>query len=515
MPAGAPGDPLLPVVAALLAVPAERSASADGPGGGLELTASGDGRLTYEVTPDRHPGLAGVLQPWVDRLHGRSLRTEVSVEGQPYTAVDAWPGEGRGELVGLFPGARVDVRTHLVNADGTVLREIADGEVMMPPAPAVRPAPRYEPPEPKLDRQWGLDLVHAPEAWALLRQAGADRAAPTVAVIDSANWVDRTELNPARAGSFDVRDGVVQPRIRPFGWIRPDLYGHGTGVAGIIGAAWDGRGIAGLVPGARIVEYDPFQDRSAPGGSGAQQQPSWVDIPQENVIAALDHLTGQGARVVNMSFGSPSMRTGGAVVRNGPELWRERTWAAIQGVQGAVDRARQAGVVLVAAAGNGQDNPELAGTYNFPASLDGVISVVAIDRHGGRTSYSRVNGAVDLAAPGGYHTAPFGGDDDRSVLTVGAYGEHDGFSGTSAAAPFVTGTVALMQAANPDLTPDQVRSILQRTAKDLGRPGYDPEYGFGLVQADAAVRWALDMRAWGRHVPPPLPRRPGLVASRL
>jgi subtilisin len=181
-----------------------------------------------------------------------------------------------------------------------------------------------------------------------------------------------------------------------------------------------------------------------------------------NLVAALDAATRNGVDVVNMSLGSPfSSKT----------------------LQSACNRANNAGVLLVAAAGN-----EALSILDVPARYTSVVSVGAIDAGNQRATFSNYSKNLTLCAPGvgvlsTMPTYPV-------TLTGALYGYqmyYDGLSGTSMACPHVVGVAALVMAAHPTWTNVQVRQQLTATATDLGAPGRDKYYGYGLVNAAAAV----------------------------
>ena len=141
----------------------------------------------------------------------------------------------------------------------------------------------------------------------------------------------------------------------------------------------------------------------------------------------------------------------------------------------ACDQAYEAGLLLVAAAGNEGDGDPDTTELSYPAAYNSVMAVSMTDSNDQVPSWSNSGSFVELAAPG-----------------VGIYSTHKGSgytskTGTSMAAPHVSGTAALVWAWNPSLTNVQVRSILQQTAEDLGSAGRDTVYGYGLVSADEAV----------------------------
>ena len=248
-----------------------------------------------------------------------------------------------------------------------------------------------------------------------------------------------------------------------------DIANHGLHVSGTIGAT---NNPANLVTGvnwtARIV---PIR---ALGIDGFGYD---FDIAQAVLYAA--GLPAQGAggtmvtaptasRIINMSLGGGSDSTLGA----------------------AVGAAIAAGVVIIASAGN-----DASSTPNFPASYPDVISVAALGPDGQLASYSTSNSFVSLVAPGGDFrfdvpgTSAGGSSGVLSTVWDFTTGQPDWafYTGTSMAAPHVTGIAALVLAANPAMTGAQLRARLTSTAVDMGPPGVDARYGYGRVDAYNAI----------------------------
>jgi serine protease len=257
-------------------------------------------------------------------------------------------------------------------------------------------------------------------------------------------------------------------------------------VAGTIAAATNnGTGVAGIAWNARIM---PLRALGVGGGTTD-------DVDQAILYAARlpngsGTLPAQRASIINMSLGGPDFS---------------------QAQQDVVTQARSQGVIIIASAGNEaqQGNP-----ISYPAAYAGVVSVGAVTIERTRAPYSNFNAFVDIAAPGGDMSHDLNGDgygdgvlstrgDDSSGTVSYVYSF---LQGTSMAAPHVAGVAALMKAVNPALTPEQFDSLLAggRLTDDLGAPGRDDEFGFGLVNAYAAVVAA-------QANPTPLP--PTLVAT--
>jgi subtilisin family serine protease/subtilisin-like proprotein convertase family protein len=199
---------------------------------------------------------------------------------------------------------------------------------------------------------------------------------------------------------------------------------HGTHVAGTIGAVGNNaRGVIGVSPNVQLMGLKFL----AANGSGSTS----------NAIRAIDYAIANGAKIINASWGGG----GGA---QGDALYQ------------AIQRARNAGVIFVAAAGNAGANNDVTGSWPANYNLDNVISVAATDRNDNLASFSNYGATkVHLAAPG------------VSILSTTPNGNYASYSGTSMATPHVAGAAALVWAANPNWTYAQVRSRLLATVDRL------------------------------------------------
>ncbi len=235
---------------------------------------------------------------------------------------------------------------------------------------------------------------------------------------------------------------------------------HGMACAGIVGADDNNIGIKGVAPGVKLLPIN-----ICPYLPAANNEYGFVS---DALIAfAIRWAADAGADIMNCSWGtSLSSNITSAI-----------SYARTYGRSGK-------GCVVVAAAGN--EYPDAQGLA-YPASLDGVLSVGAIQRDGTIASYSRRGEDLDLVAFGG----PVSGD----VFTIdrmGALGKNNtnymtNFGGTSAACPQVSGTAALLLSRAPNLSESSVRYILKKSARDLGESGRDDTYGHGLVDAHGAL----------------------------
>lgn len=246
----------------------------------------------------------------------------------------------------------------------------------------------------------------------------------TVAVIDGGVQTNHPDLKGKIVSPYDVVTGRTT--------VPADM--HGTHVAGIIAASINKSGVAGIAPNVKIMPINVFQ------GSGADT----YDIA-EGIIYAAD----KGANVINMSLGS-------------------YYYSYITDY--ATTYAKDLGATIIASAGN--DN---SSSSTYPASLPSVISISATNNNDTITGFSNFGYNIDLSAPG---------QDIYSTISGSSYKY---LSGTSMAAPVVSGVAALVLSKNPLLSPDQVESILTKSSIDLGTKGWDYYYGYGRVDALKAL----------------------------
>ena len=240
---------------------------------------------------------------------------------------------------------------------------------------------------------------------------------------------------------------------------------HGTHVAGTISAITNnGQGVAGVARSARIL---PVRVLGKCGGllSDITDGMRWAAGLSSPGVPN----NANPARVLNLSLGG-----GGAC---GP------TYAD------AISAVRQQGATIVVAAGNSDSD---ASGFR-PANCDGVITVAATNRQGGRASYSNFGNVVEIAAPGG-ETRPNLADGVLSTLNTGTTtpgaDNYQFYQGTSMATPHVAGVAALLYGINPSFTPDQIVAVLQRTPQPfpaVGTPCNTSICGAGILNAAAAV----------------------------
>jgi len=308
--------------------------------------------------------------------------------------------------------------------DDVVVEALIRGGISAKPAPS----------QPAEVLPWGIDRIDAELVWPSGNTANLIR----VGIIDTGISNTHPDL------LANIKGGVntINPRKN---W--NDDNGHGSHVAGIVAAIDNNIGVIGVGPAIDLYAIKVL-DRN---GSGYLS----------DVIEGIQWAVANNMQVVNMSLGTASN---------------------IQSFHDAVIAAKNAGIVTVAAAGNG------GGSTNesviFPAAYPEAIAVSATDNTDTIAWWSSRGPEVDLAAPG-----------------VSIYSTYKGtgyatLSGTSMAAPHVAGSAALVlnipvglydANANGKWDPDEVQKKLQDRAKDLGTSGFDNLYGWGLVNAYNAV----------------------------
>ena len=277
-------------------------------------------------------------------------------------------------------------------------------------------------PQPAQILTWNIDRVDAEISWKI---SAGDPV--KVGVIDTG--IDLSHP--------DLKDNIKVGYNAIYPWKSPnDDNGHGTHVAGIIAALNNSIGVVGVGPKIDLYAIKVLNA----SGSGYLS----------DVIEGLDWAVKNGMQVVNMSLGTDQ---------------------DVQSFHDAIKNAYNAGVTIVAAAGNS------GGAVTYPAAYSEVIAVSATDQNNQIASWSSRGPEVDLAAPGVNIYSTYKGSTYKTL------------SGTSMAAPHVTGAAALVIDAKKcgTCTPSEVRQRLQQTAIDLGDPGTDNLYGAGLVNVYKAL----------------------------
>ena len=271
---------------------------------------------------------------------------------------------------------------------------------------------------------WGMEMLSIPQYWRFT--AGQNIK---VAVLDTGIDFQHPELQDAIVEAADFTGSRSGPS---------DSGGHGTHVAGIIAARRNNAGIIGVAPECDLLVAKVLGDNGSGTGDGIASAIYW----------AVD----KGADIISMSLGSPF---------------------ALDEVHRAIQYAINQNRFVICAAGN--EGPDL-GTVSYPAAYVETIAVGSIDRQRKISGFSSRGREVDIVAPG---------DHILSTYPPSGFAE---LSGTSMATPFVAGIVALVLSKHrtfggntPINNQNELIDHLVKTAIDLGEDGFDPDYGFGLI----------------------------------
>lgn len=327
--------------------------------------------------------------------------------------------------------------------------------------------------------QWHYPLINLPQAWDIT----TGNSDVTVAVIDTGVLLNHPDLIGQFVDGFDFisspssandGDGIDSDPNDPgdSDGTRSSSF-HGTHVAGTVAArSNNGEGVSGVAWDVKIM---PLRALGVEGGNAydiAQAVRFAAGLPNDSGTTA-----NPPADVINLSVGGSGFS---------------------QASQNVYTAARNAGLIIVASAGNASSS-----TRSFPAAYEGVISVSAVDAQSALAPYSNFGDSIDLAAPGGNGSRDTNGDGfpDGVLSTVGdatSTGVQFGFgfqNGTSMASPHVAGVFALMRSVNPDISPDAIDLLLLagELTDDIGATGRDNQFGYGLVNARKAVNAALNI----------------------
>ncbi|MBW2257244.1 MAG: S8 family serine peptidase [Deltaproteobacteria bacterium] len=416
-------------------------------------------------------GAAFVLAACASGTSGPGPRTDTNADSdsdsatdpaQPYDDLDALqPGDYHPErfLVGLGTARSTTIRlwrSAIVPArewpelDAAVY-EVPAGEDVLDVVRELRKYPEFDYVEPSLRRrasvndplfylQWHMAAIDVEGAWAISDGTGA-----VVAVIDTGLHLGGNDPPTSVVAGYDFVEDDTDPT---------DLESHGTHVSGTVAQGTDnGVGVVGVAYGASIM---PVRVLDAKGEG-------WG----EDVIAGILFAADNGADVLNLSLGGPPSET----------------------EESACDYAVALGATVAAASGN----DGYLDYIDAPAQYASVIAVGATGYAASRTPYSNEGAELDLVAPGGNT----GTDDNGDGYADGVLQEtfvrkgpnytwkYHFWQGTSMATPHVAGVAALLASLGASNT--EIRSILTTTATDLGDPGWDSIYGWGLLNAGAAV----------------------------
>lgn len=266
---------------------------------------------------------------------------------------------------------------------------------------------------------WGITRIGADKVWSTGTGAGVK-----IAIVDTGIQINHPDLVNNIVTGYDFVNNDSDAN---------DDNGHGTHVAGLASASFNQAGVIGVSHSSKLM---PIKVLNAQGYG-------YLSDVAKGVYFATDN----GARVINLSLGSP---TDSLVLKD------------------AVNYAANKGVLVIAAAGNDGGSP-----CSYPAAYSNAICVVAIDSRNLLASFSNIGG--ELAAPGVYNYSTYLGSTYRYL------------SGTSMATPHVSGAAALLFSICTTCSATDIRNLMRDTAIDLGEVGKDILFGYGLIDLTAAV----------------------------
>jgi len=311
--------------------------------------------------------------------------------------------------------------------------------------------------------QWDIKRVGGvPDTWDIEKGSGA-----VVAVLDTGVYYPHPDIAP---NYLYGKSYVVDHWHPDFGDVpaedENDYHGHGTHVAGSIAAPITAGRIIGVAPEAGIANYKVLTKH----GYGFA---AWI---MQAIVDAAD----DGADVINMSLG------GYRLIQDADAA------AAYVAYLRATQYARRQGALVVASSGNAAtDLTRIRPVFHVPSGTPAALSVNSTGMEDELAFYSNYGASeTRVVGPGGGDTnIPFSYCVSAySPLSIGLPGAMYAWSaGTSMAAPKVAGVAALIYAQNPGINPQQVESILMQTADPVGKPGFDPQLGHGIVDAYRAL----------------------------
>lgn len=299
------------------------------------------------------------------------------------------------------------------------------------------PKPSIAPNDPLFSKQYAHAITNTLGGWGVTK--GNPRI--LIGIVDSGVDITHPDLKAKIVDTYNGADNNKDVK---------DVVGHGTHVAGIAAALTNnGIGVAGVAPDCGILAVKV--------SSGESSNPSTAGIAN-GVVWAADH----GASVINLSLGSR---------------------VESKAITDAVKYAMSKNILVIAAAGNDGQR-----VMSYPAAVQGVVAVASTDAADARSRFSNFGPWISVAAPGSniLSTFPY----NTNLIGQKEYGS---ISGTSMAAPFVTGLAALIRSKYPTMPQVMVKQVLESSVDDKGAPGFDEEFGHGRVNVAKSLTRAAEL----------------------
>ncbi len=369
---------------------------------------------------------------YFQRIATLLLAVCISVSSLP---VSGYAGEGGTRMTGGKSEAYIDIK----NPGGSPPEESQDivrgfgSKIKNKKQKEIKVRVNHGNPGNQNGKSWNMQMIQAGNINAEKAEESSRKI--KIAVIDSG-------INFSTDLPVAVRKNFIPEEERSV--LYEDPSGHGTAVAGVIAALDNDEGITGINP--RVELYS------------ARVLDAKLEAPAGRIVEAIDWAVEQDVDIINMSFG---------LAKNVKEL------------EEAVERAAEEGILLVAAAGNGE-------TVAYPAAYDEVIAVGSVTAEGLAAEGSAGGEALELMAPG------------KNILSSGIFGGVTGMSGTSMAAPHVAGAASVLMELNPEMPADYIRMLLNYSANLYGSPD---EYGNGVLDLGYAVEINDKFKKlYGKHI---------------
>jgi len=349
--------------------------------------------------------------------------------------------------------------------------------------------------------QWNFSLLDMPDAWTI--NPGGSNSLIVATVDTGVTTVNQSFTFPLFTGSAITNVSMpfaISPDLTASKFVSPhdfvfmpsggpvlDFDGHGTHVTSTIGETTNnGIALAGMAYNVRLmpvkvcIGYWELMIANAQGGHTGFLPPDIGDCPDDAIYSGIHYAVDNGAKVINLSLGGAA-----------PDTL----------LQQAIQYAVQHGAFVSIAMGNDyQDGNPTEYPAFYAASIDGAMSVAAVSKFLNRAYYSSTGSYCEIAAPGGDDTDDGGldrgfvwqvtlyyPDQDPSVITPRFDRLAEiGYEGTSMATPHVAALAALLMSQGVT-DPAAVEALIKKTAKDLGTPGRDDSFGYGLIQPRAGL----------------------------
>ncbi|CAI8816255.1 subtilisin [Bacillus pseudomycoides] len=269
---------------------------------------------------------------------------------------------------------------------------------------------------------WGIDFLNIPSIKKQNNNLTGKNI--SIAILDTGVDMKHEDLNLRRSVTFIKGTNGYS-----------DESGHGTHIAGIIGAKDNKLGVLGVAPAAQMYSLKVLDSEE--------------NGKYSNIIQAIEWCIQNNIRIINMSFGG---------------------YQKSDALEIAINKAHEKNIILVSSAGNTGFFDE--DTITYPAKYNNVISVGAINSQKERWFASSLGKKLDIMAPG------------EKILSTSPEQKYEIKSGTSMAAAYVTGCIALLLEKNPTITNTELETILKKTANPMGIPF---EYGNGILNLEKAI----------------------------